>query len=115
MSSESDMSDRPKYLRGLVGRGLYAAQINNWYKYFAKNQFLILGFNDLVNEPESVFNQIYTFLGVKSLDFKTSGYSLRNKSQYKYSMSKNEHRTLSKFYEEPNKELLDLLGYQINW
>ena len=115
LSIESIYSTKPRLFRNLVGRGLYAEQLKNWHKFFNKEQFLIIGFNDLVDKPEEVFNQIYNFLGVSELDFDALGYVPRNKGEYQISISNSEREMLREFYEKPNKELVDLLGYEINW
>jgi len=44
--------------------GLYAKQIKTYYKYFDPSKFLILFFEDLLNNPEEMVRSVYRFIGV---------------------------------------------------
>ena len=44
--------------------GLYAKQINQFYKYFDKDKLLVLFFEDLKNEPFKELSKAFKFLGI---------------------------------------------------
>ena len=45
----------------------YAAQLETFLKVFSRDQLLILDFKELVDDPQSVINEVTTFLGVAPL------------------------------------------------
>ena len=47
-----------------VARGLYADQLQRWFEHFPREQFLILDFQDLADDPVSVHRRTLAFLGV---------------------------------------------------
>jgi len=106
---------RPRLLRNLLGRGLYATQLENWYQYFKKTQFLIIGFKDVVEHLEATLNRVYHFLEIKNVGFNSGDFRNHNKGDYKYLMNEKERTLLTEFYKKPNQKLIDLLGYQVNW
>lgn len=51
--------------RVCIQRGMYANQLTNLYKYFSKNQVLILKAEDLRENRKETLEKVYDFLGVK--------------------------------------------------
>lgn len=45
-------------------RGLYYQQLNNYYKYFSKDQILVLFFEELIKNKEQLLSKIFQFLEV---------------------------------------------------
>ena len=58
--------------------GLYAKQINNYLKYFEKENILILFQDDLKDRPQEVMDEVFYFLGVEKKRVATT--SSHNKS-----------------------------------
>jgi hypothetical protein len=47
-----------------IEHGLYYRQIKNCLNYFSKEQLLVLDYNDLVKQPETLTRKIFLFLGI---------------------------------------------------
>lgn len=105
--------DRPRIMRGLVGRGLYIRQIEHWFSYFNPDRFLFLDFNDLGANPEKFYQRIYAFLNVS---FDQHDHFLHKvKGDYKDRMDTESHQLLSEYYSLPNRALFHLLGLKFGW
>ena len=81
-----------------IEHGLYFRQISNCYKYFKKEQLLILDYDDLKIKPKELLNNIFIFLGIDA-SF-TPGMNAKNitgniKSEFLQSkiLSHNKYRT----------------------
>jgi hypothetical protein len=48
-----------------VGHGFYYEQLMNFYKFFDRNQILVLLYDDFKNDPAQILKSIYNFLEVK--------------------------------------------------
>ncbi|WP_293059199.1 sulfotransferase domain-containing protein [Okeania sp. SIO2B3] len=48
-----------------LSRGKYVEQLQNWMKFFPKEQFLILQSEDLFNHPQETMNKVFKFLDLK--------------------------------------------------
>lgn len=51
-------------------KGLYSFQINNYYRYFKKEQLLILKYEDYTSDQEEQLKIIFEFLGIDSKSYK---------------------------------------------
>ena len=60
--------------------GIYTNQLERWFKYFPKEQFLILSSEDFYNEANKILNQVFEFLGVP--DFNQETFSVFRKGNY---------------------------------
>jgi len=99
----------------LLRRGLYFEQLSEYYKFFSRDQLLVIGFKDLVNQQNPTVNRIFQFLEVPMFDFSNTSSEAKNSGVYKSDMQDEDVTFLKKFYENPNKKLFDLLGYIPNW
>lgn len=54
--------------KSVIEQGLYAQQLEPYYKYFDPSQILVLIYEDSKKDPEAFIKKIYAFLGV-STDF----------------------------------------------
>lgn len=107
----SQLSDELKEIApfAYVGRSHYLKQFKNYLKYFRKEQFLILLFEDLIKNPLKELKEISSFLKVDE-NFK---YKMINNKPNK---SKPEHEEpefrskeyLKEIFEAENKELANL-------
>jgi hypothetical protein len=111
--SRRSVLDRPRIYRGLIGRGLYAKQIEHWFSHFSPDQFLFLDFNELTSTPHKFYKRIYTFLNVQLNDL--THFIHEEKGGYKVQMDTESHQLLSDYYSAPNKALFDLLGRSFDW
>jgi hypothetical protein len=52
------------------GRGHYAIQLERWFHYFPKRQFIIVLSEKMFNTPDSVFHNVQDFLGLDPISLK---------------------------------------------
>ncbi|MEM6577879.1 MAG: sulfotransferase [Pseudomonadota bacterium] len=48
----------------VLGRGLYAVQLQRWFEFFSRDRFLILFFEDIIADPAPSLRRIASWLGV---------------------------------------------------
>lgn len=58
---ESGIKNNPTY----VDQGLYATHLKRWYEHFDKDQILVVNYDDVRSNAESVEQTLYEFLGLK--------------------------------------------------
>ncbi len=97
----------------LVRRGLYLQQIKNYWEVFGRDSLLILGFSDLKQKPQFVFDQVCDFIGVPRHDLKDTVIA-SNVGRYPSNIPTSDKELLSEFYQKPNDALFDAIG-AINW
>jgi len=107
---QSNESFEPALLR----RGLYLEQLNRYWKNFGKDNVLILGFNDLVNDTENTLKKVTDFLGVEDLGWSFLNTEPRNTRNYSEPITESDKQLLEDFYRQPNQKLFDTIKY-INW
>ncbi|MEA5550654.1 tetratricopeptide repeat protein [Anabaena cylindrica UHCC 0172] len=96
------------YLRG----GMYLKFIQQWLKWFPREQFLILKSEDFFNDPNTTVNQTFEFLGVKP--YELPSYPIENQRYYQ-PVSESIRQDLSVFFDPYNQELEQFLGQKLNW
>jgi hypothetical protein len=99
---------------GILRRGLYLEQLEDYWKYFDREQFLLLGFKDLVRDLESTLNKVAGFLEVTP--FPNSPIKSEPKNQRKYTepMSPKDREFLDEYYKIPNSKLFEVIE-PLNW
>jgi len=93
-------------------RGRYAEQLKNWFKYFSREQFLILKSEDLFDHPEAVCRQVYSHLGIP--DFKLGHYDNANPGNYPEADLKI-IKELEEYFASYNEELYSLINTEFGW
>jgi hypothetical protein len=61
---EISFEDKIKMTPRLLESGLYARHLKHWFKLFPRENFLILTFDEMKNDPALFMQCIYDFLGV---------------------------------------------------
>lgn len=79
----------------LIGRSKYARDLRNFYKHFPKKQVLVLFYDDLVGDPDSIIKETYGFLNVDK-NFIPS--VLRNKVHSSAARASPVYRPISRTY-----------------
>lgn len=95
-----------------LARGRYAEQLERWFERFPREQFLILRFEDLVEDPLAVLNQSLEFVGLppaESVDLEA-----RNTRRYPPITAATAAR-LREYYEPWNRRLEALLARPMGW
>jgi len=103
-------------------RGIYVDQLQNWLRYFPKEQLVILRSEDLFQNPAAVLKQTLEFLGVPSGELKKDYKNYRRPSKKGYrnkvvppKMNPAMRKCLTEYFEPHNARLYDLLGVNFGW
>lgn len=99
----------------IVSRGLYAAQISQWFQHIDPKQFLFLSTDDLFEDPLKELNKVANFVGLKvpfsreMIESRVEG--VRNEWKYRSNgtLVEEAKQILRDFYRTPNEELYELL------
>ena len=95
-----------------LARGRYAEQLERWFGQFPREHFLILRFEDLVEDPLAMLNQALAFVGLppaESVDLEA-----RNTRRYP-PISETTAAQLREYYEPWNRRLEALLDRAMGW
>ncbi|MGC9502458.1 tetratricopeptide repeat protein [Baaleninema sp.] len=93
-------------------RGLYVEFLKHWFKFFPREQFLVLESERFDREPSTILQQTHQFLGVAPVPLQE--YQRYNTSTYQ-STHEDVRALLTEFYRPYNEELQTLLEMTFNW
>ena len=93
-------------------RGMYADQLENWFRHYNRKQFLILTTDDLRKNPQQTLDQIFDFLGVSP--FQADNLKNSNVGSYK-EMNKGTRKFLIEHFKPHNERLSKLLQRNFDW
>jgi hypothetical protein len=93
-------------------RGIYVDQLKNWFKFFPREQMLILSSDDLYKFPKITMKKICAFLGVPNHAPKKN-LSVHKGSYPPMSLEMRQH--LTAYFHPYNEELEKLLNRKFNW
>ena len=57
---------KPKYHYSYIGHGFYYQQLSNWLKFFSRNNFIILFYEDIFKSPQKALHDTFVFFNVNS-------------------------------------------------
>lgn len=107
-----DKEEEPSLLR----RGVYKPQIERYVELFGRDNVLILGFNEMKTDSLGVIRKCHEFLGQPYQGPASSGQGeIKNKRSYPSKINPEDLRLLQEFYNRPNRELFEFLGFQPDW
>ncbi len=95
-----------------LSRGVYADQLENWFKYYGREQFLILATEDLRKDPQRTLDRVFDFLGATPL--RVGGLRDRNVGDYK-EMGKETRKFLIEYFRPYNQRLYKMLHRSFDW
>ena len=112
---EADLSSSIEKLKTdfLLYRGRYSEQLERWFNYFDRDQFLFLFTEQLMSERENVVGQALSFLGLDTehpLELDT----LHHTQTYE-PMSDSLRTYLDNYYAPHNAKLSEQLGMRLPW
>jgi Sulfotransferase domain. len=111
---ERNLSPALRYARpfSYYARGLYADLLQPYLTLFPRGQLLVLRFEDISSDPESLVETVSDFLGVKPRmeGVATAGVVNASEKGDDAAMPSEARRQLSAAYAEPNRRLARLLG-----
>lgn len=102
------------YEPALLRRGLYNTQLEEYFRYFSRDNILILGFRDVVESAGSVRERLSSFIGIPKLARKGSGLPKLNSHGYATPIDMADRVLLEEFYKNDNERLLNNIG-ELNW
>ena len=106
-----DSAPEPSYVR----RGLYYEQLARYFKYFERDQLLIIDSRTLKDNPALVLERIIRFLGLPPFDWHRVQLPPLHIGKYEGQMSEETRVLLRGFYEPHNAKLYELLGRDFGW
>ena len=92
--------------------GRYADHLENWFRYYDRNQLLVLSTEDFGRDRQGVLDQVFEFLGVDSIkveDFQNSNVGGYGK------MKEDTRRRLIEYFRPHNERLYSLLNRRFDW
>lgn len=110
---ERTLPERWKFTRpfSYFSRGLYADMLEPYVSRFAREQMLILNFDDLVSSPADTAVRVHEFLGVEPRQGDAEGLGVINSATKDESgIAPDVRERLAERYRESNRRLSDLLG-----
>ena len=95
-------------------RSRYAEQLEKWFEFFPKNQFLILSSEEYFFEPQKTAEKIMSFLEIKHFKF-DSKITLGVTNTESSTMDPKIKQELIKYFEPHNKKLFNLIDLEFDW
>jgi hypothetical protein len=95
-------------------RGRYAEHLENWFRYFSRESFLILQSEHLYGQPAEVMRRVWRFLELPAYD--DGEYEAHNSAGVKRKgMDPDVRRRLREYFEPHDTRLERLLGIDLDW
>ena len=96
-----------------LGRGLYALQLEIWFRYFKRENILIIKSEDFSKNTQRTMEQVFRFLDLPNFKIKKLK-KLSNVWEYP-NMEKKTRDLLREFFRPYNEKLYDMLKIDYNW
>ena len=96
-----------------IARGIYADQLEEWFKYYDKKQFLFLSTEDFHKNTQHTLDQVFNFLGLNP--FKIDNPKRHNVGNYKEKMNEETRKSLIEYFKPHNERLYKLLQRDFGW
>ncbi|WP_216638965.1 ATP-binding cassette domain-containing protein [Paenibacillus sp. FJAT-26967] len=113
------MSRDPRYssqncsIYSYLKRGLYAEQLERWYRYFPKDQILVMSSEALLRNPAESYRNVLAFLDMPL--WEPGEFASLNEGEYTQPIPKDTMQWLQSYYAEPNRRLFELIGEEYDW
>jgi hypothetical protein len=98
-----------------VPRGFYAAQIAHWHEHFKPEQLHVACFEDLLQNPGQVLDDVFSFLGLPPSRVDTSKVLNGGGRQAKEPIAPALLAELNALYRRENARLEGLTGRSFRW
>jgi len=102
-----------KILYPYLSAGLYENQLQEWFKLFPKDQFLIVDSSELFSDPQKVYDMVVDFLNLPKIKLKR--FKKHNPTQYSKEIDKDLRDELIKFFKPHNERLYKLIDRNFGW
>lgn len=115
---DNQMDDEWAYynnnLRSYITRGLYADHLESWYKYYHRDQILILDSNVFFNKPVEVLKNVLEFLNLRDHEFNKK-FVVNHAGNYTGLMNDRTREFLDTLYKPYNRRFAQLTGFDFGW
>lgn len=101
----------PSFIR----RGIYHEQIERYFTYFNRKQFLILDYADFKFDLSGILQQTTTFLGLRDFELESDNYNITNKGEYSQNNDPSNFKELYDFFKPHNEKLYSLINKHFSW
>lgn len=95
-------------------RGLYAVQLRRYYECFPRSSLFVAASEELFAAPGEFFGRLFDFLNVDPT-FQIPDVEPRNVGASKARVGRDVYDYLDRYFEEPNRQLFELLGKELSW
>ena len=96
----------------LIEKGIYYYSLLKWFRYFSREQVLVLKSETMYENPEEAYLEVTRFLGLE--DHKLEGYPVYRANQYD-DIDSNLKKEIHEFYAPYNAMLEQLLETKFDW
>ncbi|MGO4545093.1 ATP-binding cassette domain-containing protein [Paenibacillus sp. 2TAB23] len=113
------MSRDPRYssqncsIYSYLKRGLYAEQLERWYRYFPRDQILVMSSEACFRNSAESYRNVLSFLDMPL--WEPGEYASLNEGKYDQPIPKDTMEWLQSYYSEPNQRLFELIGETYDW
>ncbi len=97
----------------LIRRGLYLAQLQEYWQHFPRERLLIIGFSALKAEPQGILDRVCAFLGLPRFELDAPP-PKANEGDYATTIDDADRAFLEEIYTAPNRALFDEIG-PVDW
>ncbi len=104
------LADNCEFEPSILRRGLYLEQLKEYWRYFSKEQTLIIGFKDLIERTEQILTCVTDFVGARDVGWSFLNRTPRNARFYPEPMHTEDNEFLEDFYLLPSRALFEEIG-----
>jgi len=108
--------------KNFLEKSIYIRYLEKWMKYFPKEQFKIICFEDLVKNPIQTIQEVFVFLNLPKTKIKKEHWLKTTESnkrtlgiEYYSLMTKKTKDFLREYYRPYNEQLYKLIGRNLGW
>lgn len=95
-------------------RGMYANQVRRFKDLFPPDRLLIIRSEKLFEQPHETLNEVVDFIGATH-GLEQPQFAPQNMSENKADVPRSTRDSLDAGFEQPNRELAELLGRDLGW
>lgn len=99
----------------VLGYGLYAAQLSHFYRYFPREQLLVLASDDIRRDTVGALRQVERHFGLEPCDWSQADIAPHFEGGYHEPMPDAARELLREYYAPHNRQLFALLGTTFDW
>ncbi len=99
-------------IQSYLTKSIYANYIEDWFKYFPREQFLFLNSEEFNSNTSKVYKKTLNFLEIPEIDF--DDYEVFRSSKYE-EMNSSTRKKLSKYFKPHNERLYKLINMNFLW